>query len=176
MVELKRINFESKEFVGASGMKYVIELESLSVGRYEIYERLSLALAFGTDFIKTVFQTFKKIYDLATTGDSTLGALHKITETCHGQMLKLKDVNDNGQKDEFLFCTLFIDAGDEDRSAWDPALAEAKIKDWREYDVRDFFLLYRLGIECYANALDHTNDLRELPKKIQKKKAQGSSK
>jgi hypothetical protein len=78
-------------------------------------------------------------------GDSMLAALHKITETCYGQMSKLKDVGQGTQKNEFLFCTLFLNSKGENRSTWETALTEQKIKDWREHDVRDFFCFPDLG-------------------------------
>jgi len=164
-LKVKRIDFSSKEFIGKSGIVYRIEMEELSVGRYEMYERMALQLGFGVDF-KSLFASFSNIYKLATSGDSTLSALHKITELCQGQMVKMK--NSSQQKDEFLFCTLFMNTEDEDRSKWDMALAERKIEDWGEYDFRDFFLAARSSIEGYANALSHTEQLPPLPKEKKK--------
>jgi hypothetical protein len=158
---LKRIDIEKKEIVGKSGTVYRIELGHVSVGRYQIYERAATTLMFGSE-PGAIFKTFAEIYKTATTGDSTLAALHKITELSHGQMLKIKE--SSAIKDEFIFCSLFINAEDEDRSVWDINLAERKVADWSEYDPRDFFLLSRSGIEDYINALNHTETLPPLTK------------
>jgi len=165
---LKRIDFEAGHFKGLSGKTYFIELGAISTGRYAIYEQKAMEVGFGVDF-KSVFGSFATIYKQATTGDSTLQALHKITEICHSQMAKLKTAN--LPKDEFLFCSIFMNTEDEDRSKWDVDLAKAKIDDWAEYDARDFFLASRLGVEGYATAL---NLIEEIPK-VKKKNGKGHS-
>jgi len=157
---LKRIDFNAKELIGKTGTKYRIELDSISVGRYKQYEIKAMELGFGTNY-KGVFETLSAIHKAATTGDSTLAALHKITELAYGQMTKLKSGAE--YKDEFIFCTLFINAEDEDRSVWDMNLAERKIADWVEYDARDFFLCAFSGIEGYTNALARTEKIPSPP-------------
>lgn len=167
---LRRIDFSKKEFTGKSGTVYRIESDEISVGRFQIYERKALELGFGVDF-KALFESFSKVYKHATTGDSTLNALHQIAQVCLAQMQKMKEGNTHS--DDLMFCTLFCNAPDEDRTAWDVANAEAKCRDWAQYDMRDFFLLSRIGIEGYSNALHHTEQLPdyhpEPPKKVKKK-------
>lgn len=158
---LKRIDIAKKELTGKSGKVYRIELGNVSVGRYQIYERMATTLLFGTE-PAALFKTFAEIYKTATTGDSTLAALHKIAELSHGQMLKVKEATTI--KDEFVFCSLFINSEDEDRSQWDISLAERKVADWSEYDPRDFFLLSRSGIEDYVNVLSHIETLPPMTK------------
>lgn len=166
---LKVLNLDEKKFTGKSGKEYRIELDQISVGRYKIYERKAVELGFGVDF-KSIFSTFASIYKAATSGDSTLAALHNITELCHGQMSKMKE-STTEHRDEFIFCTLFINTEDEDRSTWDLPLAEAKIEDWSEYDARAFFLLARAGVTGYTNALSHTESLPKSQGAPPKKKA-----
>lgn len=162
--KLKRIDFDSKKVIGKSGIVYRIEAEHCSVGRFQQYEEKAVSLGFGTSF-KGIFETIAEIYKVATNGapgngDSNIAALHKIAELAYGQMTGIKDRTST--KDEFLFCTLFINADDEDRSTWNLDLAEKKVEDWVEYDSRDFFLCSLSGIEGYSAALAHTENLRSV--------------
>lgn len=156
MSEVKRIDFVNKMIIGKSGKEYKIELDQIPVGRYSIYERMAMELGFGISF-KDVFGSYAEIYKVLTEGDSAMKACHKGAMLCHGQMSKIKNRSDF--KDEFIFCSLFCNSKDEDRSTWTIDLAEEKIKDWAEYHSDDFFLLSHSGIEGYAKGLAHLETL-----------------
>lgn len=156
--EIKRIPFADKKFQGKSGTMYHIQLDDISTGRFQTYERLALKLAFGLDF-KSIFSQFAEIYKLGTSGDETLRALHAINMIAYQQMNKIRESGDDQYHDAILFCTIFCNSPGEDLSQWDMELAKTKMDDWVEYSHKDFFLLSRSGIEGYTNALAHLEQI-----------------
>lgn len=164
--EIKRIPFAEKKFTGKSGVVYSIQLDDVATGRFQIYERMALRLAFGLD-LKGIFGSFAEIYKLGTSGDETLKAIHSMNMIAYQQMNKIRDAGDDQFHDAILFCTIFCNAPGENLSKWDQDLAKQKMDDWIEYSHRDFFLLSRSGIEGYSSALAHLDQLQ--PPKFQDK-------
>lgn len=152
MGELKRIDFDKKEFV-ANGKTYYLQLDGLSVGRFRHYERFVQFATFGTDFM-SMFETLKQIFQAATSGVDVLKALKDIGDLSYNQMAVIKDRNEQQYSGILMMCTLFINRADENIADWDERIANEKIQDWVQegINVQDFFLLATSQIDGYRGA------------------------
>lgn len=149
MSELKRIDFEKKEFQ-ANGVIYYIQTPGISAGRFMHYERYSLLATFGTDFLAQ-FQTWKQLYDTLTTGNDLLKSHSTALTLAYNQMASIKDRMEQKYPDVLMLATLFMNRANEDLSQWDERTAKEKIADWIQegLDVQDFFLFAVSVIEGY---------------------------
>lgn len=152
MGELKRIDFDKKEF-RANGATYYIQLEGISVGRFMHFERFVQLATFGTDFM-AMFETLKQIFQAATSGVDVLKALKDIGDLSYNQMAVIKDRNELKFNNTLMLATLFINRADENLAEWDERLAMEKIKDWsvEGLAMNDFFLLAVRQIEGFRDA------------------------
>ena len=125
----------------ANGNRYII-MEYLSVGRDVRFKNTVPKMVFGTDFAG-IFESFAKIYTYATTGESPLAALHKISVLCMNQMDAVKSMRETGNDPVLELCALFINKEGEDHSTISDQQISDKIADWKAegLDSNDFFLL-----------------------------------
>lgn len=131
----------------ANGNDYIIR-SSLTVARFEEFEKLQARFGFGVDFAQ-LFANIRKAYDYlnASAPADAIVALHSIME---GIKFKVDD-----RENEILaVCSLFICRPDEDVRKYDPELNKDKINDWREegIDMQDFFLLASNSVQGFTPA------------------------
>jgi len=137
---LKKINFNEGKFE-ANGRMYYIQADSLSIERYIKYEEFAYNVALDQS-LEQVANTFTKIYEACTTGDSALQALHKSATLAYNQLKSIKEFSEKREPAVLWFDTLFINRANEDLKDWDPNLAAEKIADWKAegLDMHPFFL------------------------------------
>lgn len=164
--DLKRLELTQNSFE-ANGRKYIIH-PSLSVKRFEEFEKMQIEVSWGVDF-DTLFKKLKEVWEKLDKG--------KFAEASVVVWNLLKGISRLIEQREhplLLLCTLFICLEDEDRRDWDEATAKEKIQDWREEGiiVSDFFgLAFNLVqgfTDGYKQSLNHFSSLGKLePKKRQ---------
>lgn len=134
-METKRIDLESGHF-DANGHRYRVT-STLSVARFEEFERLQVHVGFGKDF-KTMYDRLKDAYDFMNKSKAADAAVivHNIINGI-AQNLEKRD------HPILQLCALFLNREDEDVSVFDPDLSKQKVDDWRKegYAVEDFFQL-----------------------------------
>lgn len=131
---LKRLDTNAKSFIGKSGAEYFIEM-SMNTERFKEFEKLTAHVGFGIDF-KGIFDKLKELYELLNKQKFADAAV-----MTHNLMHGIKKNLDNRAHPAMLLLTLFVNKKDEDRSVWTEDIAAAKVEDWVEYDVQDFFSL-----------------------------------
>lgn len=137
---MTRIDFKSKSFF-ANGNQYVI-VDHITVGRDVRYTNLVPKLAFGTDFAG-IFKTFSQIYEMATTGDSPLAALHNIATYAINAMDAVKNIGESGFPLYYELAAIFVNKVGENPNELTDQQIEEKIKDWALEGIprEDFFQL-----------------------------------
>lgn len=143
MTEIKqptRIDFTTGKFK-ANGHDYYIS-NVIPVGRDLIYTKLVPQLAFGTDFAG-IMGFARDIYNHATTGESPLGALHKIATSAINFMDAVKNIGENGYPLYYHMAAIFINRVGEDPTILTEEMINEKIQDWEKEGIprEDFFLL-----------------------------------
>ena len=120
----------------ANGQKYVIR-HSLTISRYEEFEKLQIRVGYGVDFA-VLFGNMRKVYDLMNGGKIADAAV-----TLYNTMENVAQHMDGRENEVLLLCTLFICRPDEDTAIYDEALAKEKIEDWKleGIDIKFFFRL-----------------------------------
>ena len=130
----KLIQVDPKEgSLMANGTKYYVE-SALSVDRWKVKDAIEIELGLGVSFNET-FTKLKEVYELLNKmrlADATV----KIYDLMNGlSNLEKRHVP------ILMYCTLFINAEDEDRRYWSIDLANKKIKDWNEEGIDMSFFL-----------------------------------
>lgn len=131
---VKRIEKEAS--FTANGHEYYIDT-TLSISRFEEYEKLSVWFAFGMEY-DALFKNIKEAYGLLNESrpmDAGI-VLHNIM---NGILVK----SEKKQLPILLLCALFINRKDEDVKVYDKALMNEKIEDWKKEGLvmEDFFAL-----------------------------------
>ena len=118
----------------ANEVQYTVTT-SLTVGRFEEYEKLQHHVGFGVDFF-TMFNTLSAVYELLNKQKFADSAV-KIHNTINGVSQKLE----NRQHPALLLCSLFMNRDGEDLTRWSDEEAIRKIEDWKKegFDIQDFF-------------------------------------
>jgi hypothetical protein len=132
---LKKVDTTANSFE-ANGKKYLIH-GSLSVKRFEEFEKLQVQVGFGADF-QSLYSTLEKAYaNMNQMKVMDAGVL--IHNTLQGVSRK----TDGRSHPVMLLCTLFIAREGENLAEWTETDAVEKIDDWKKegIDVSFFFSL-----------------------------------
>lgn len=127
----KKINFDTGEVIGKSGKLYTVRT-SLSVERYSLFQIYEKELAYGLT-LPGLNDKLKKVYELINKQKFADSAV-MIYDIMRG-VVKLGE----RQSAIMKICCLYINAEDEDEGKINQDMIDAKIRDWSEYDVTDFF-------------------------------------
>ncbi len=154
----KRIPLDANSFE-AGGKTFIIH-GSLNIERYTILQDLEVRSAYGADFVQ-LHRAFLKWVDLKN-AKKDHDADHMMRNTFEGVLRKV-----NKQYDPLLLiCTLFMCEKDEDRTQWDEANANEKIKLWSEegYPTEDFLRWgLRFSRHYQRGFLEDSLDILESP-------------
>lgn len=157
MPELKRIDFEQGTFVGISGKTYFIE-SSLSVARYAEFQIYEKEMAYGLT-MKGLFEKLKALFEMQNKMKFAESAV-MLNDLMRG-IAKIQE----RQPSVLKICTLYMNLENEDRAVINQDMIDAKIKDWADIDVRDFFAHAIRSvnglIEIYASVSQSISDLAE---------------
>lgn len=152
---LKRIDFEAGKITGKSGKVYMIE-SSLSVERYVHFQLYEKEMAYGLT-VKGLFDNLKALYELNNKMKFADMAV-KLNDLMRG-VVKIQE----RQPAILKICALYINEEGEDRSTCKQDMIDAKVKDWAEYDIRDFFAVAMRSvhglIEIYLNVTQSISGL-----------------
>lgn len=158
MKELKHLDFNEKSFI-ANGIKYSWS-GSLSLARWQEFEKLQPRLGFGKDF-ETILKNLNTSIDLANKGKG-IEAWNIIINIKSGISYKLENRLDTA----LHIAGLFINREDEDVTKVDEVLFKEKINDWTKegFDAMDFFSLASNLVGGFVQALQETslNTLEEI--------------
>lgn len=161
MREIKKLDFKEKSFI-ANGIKYTWD-GSLTLARWQEFEKLQPRLGFGKDF-ETILKNINLSIDLANKGKG-IEAWNIIINIKEGISHKLENRLDTA----LHISALFINREDEDITKVDEALFNEKIKDWTKegFDAMDFFSLASNLVGGFVDALHETsiNTLEEMQSK-----------
>lgn len=134
MINTKKFDPKCKEFI-ANGNKYFVN-STLSIARYEEYEKLQPRLAYGIDF-ENLFKLQKQQYQMLNDRKFADAAV-----ISHNIMSGIKDLMDGTRENPaLLMCALAIVGENEDPGKFDEQTQLAKINDWRKegFAMEDFF-------------------------------------
>lgn len=165
MNEPKKITPQTETFE-ANGKKYFIA-KSVSIERYEQYEKIQPLLTFGVDF-KSVFANVRKAWDYLDAGKRNDAAV-----VLHNIMSAIAEI----EKEErvhpgLLIAALFINREGEDVARYDKNICLEKINDWRAegYDMDSFFLLALNSIQGFKKTyIEYLNQLKNENSPIKEK-------
>jgi len=139
----------------ANGKTYYLQT-TLSMGRYQHFKRMEVEMGFNLNF-RTIADKLIGAYNAAN--DSRFAdTVVALKQTLDGITL----FNENRYGIAQYVSTLFINTLEEDKSKWDKALAESKLKDWENIDS-GFFLSFAL-----AQVRSFPEKLEEITRMIQK--------
>ena len=118
----------------ANGKKYIIR-PSLTIARFEEFEKIEVNVTFGTSF-QTLFGNLRKAWDYLNSNEPANASV-----TLYNTMIGIKDKLEERENPMLMLCALFICTEEEDVSKYDPAICRAKIADWRDEGIamKDFF-------------------------------------
>jgi hypothetical protein len=139
---LKRIDFQTGEFT-ANGTLYRIE-GALTIERYAELQILEKELGYGMNF-KTMYERLEKLYKLINATKFADAAV-LLNDVMRG-IAKVQEREPTVLK----ICALFINADNEDRTAFSQPLIDKKISDWKAegIDMRDFFMVASNSVSGY---------------------------
>jgi hypothetical protein len=127
----KRIDFETGQLTGRSGKKYQTE-SSLSVERFTQFQVFEKELAYGLS-LKGLAEKLQKLMNLVDKMKFAQAAI-LISDLQRG-VSKLYE----RQPVIMKIAALYINSEDEDRGVFNQDIIDAKLRDWADYDIRDFF-------------------------------------
>lgn len=133
-MELRRIDFNKPAIKGVSGKEYKLT-SSLNVTRWQEFEKLQNHVGWGLDF-SGMMARLKETYELLNKQKFADAAVH-----IHNTMNGIAKSLENRYHPGLLMCTLFVVYEGEDLTTWSEQDATAKIEDWKDYEVADFFSL-----------------------------------
>lgn len=108
----------------ANGKEYIIR-QSLTIERFEEFEKLQIQVGYGVDF-RGMFGNLRKAYDyLNASQPADAGVL--LYNTMNG----VKNEIDGRENEVLQLCALFICTENEDLTIFDENLMKAKIDDWK---------------------------------------------
>lgn len=156
--EPKKITPETTEFE-ANGKKYYVA-KSVSIARYEEYEKIQPLLTFGVDF-KSIFKNIRKAWDYLNDPKGRNDA----AVVLHNLMSAITEIEKEDRAEPgLLICALFINREGEDVAVYDKQIALDKINDWRKegYDIDSFFLLALNSIAGFRQTyVEYINQLSQ---------------
>lgn len=147
---LRKLPYTSKKFE-AGGHTYFVE-DNLSIERYKHFQKMEIELGFTGRFSKFI-ESIKEAYEHLNNS--------KIADASVLLMKILEGAIAIDEKTPIALwvATLFINRSDEDRTAWNQALAETKLNDWADIET-DFFLIIALSrVESFNKNLKEISDL-----------------
>lgn len=155
---MKRIDFEKSTFI-AKGNEYFFS-DTLSVERYEQFEKLQILLGYNLDY-ETMYQQLLELY-----GELNKTQFVKASVITYNLLDATKRKVDNKLHPALQMCALFCNTKDEDAGRFDAKLMESKIKDWREegYAMVDFFTLAANLVKGFVT--NYTADLQDSLKEV----------
>lgn len=129
-------NVDLLDEFNANGKRYVIRT-SLTINRFEQFEKLQVEAGYGTDFI-TIFNNIKKAYLCLNENRPMDGGV-----ILHNIMSGIKDKLDERTHPILDICCLFICREGEDITEFSPELNKLKIADWAKEGIamESFFTL-----------------------------------
>lgn len=139
------LDWENRLIVGRTGQKYKISPETISFGRWPLYELWSTLITVGMDnitFTEKINECRKLAHNIKVSGD-----LIKLANNLDdfGDRINRQQELGRNQLTEFfsIFCIKIDDNGNiiEDVGDLKEDLIREKYNDWKEIDSRDFFLL-----------------------------------
>ena len=149
--ELKKLPQDCRKFT-ANGETYTVQ-DSLSVIRFQYYEKYSINFGFGRTF-ESLSAAIDKIIELFNKSKSVdaFSMLVNIRDAIGKDM-------DKRSHAAFYLCALFISAKDEDLTTWNEQMAEKKIADWNTegIDANSFFLLAVSLVNGFMENLEATS-------------------
>ena len=156
-----------KEFT-ANKQLYIVR-RSLSVARFEAFERLQVEVGFGVDF-GNLYANVAKVYDYINTVK-----LADASVACRNVLDGVKTNLQDRENPMLKLCALFICRPGEDISTYDEILAAQKIDDWRKEGIEmNTLFTYALNLVngftvVYKEASQDISALRNEVKKGNKK-------
>lgn len=130
---LEKIDFQKRRFKGVE-KEYLIG-GSISVGRYQFFEKFQLEMAYGGDVV-AMHKTLNDVFELLNKGKQADAAVR-----IHNQNEQIGRIGWRREHPVLRICTLFCYSPGEDLSVWSEEQAIAKIEDWKNIDIADFFTL-----------------------------------
>ncbi len=125
----------------ANGNDYVI-MDYITLGREPMFKNIVAKMAFGVDF-KSLFAVLREIHIAATTGESPIAQLNKVSVKSANLMEAIKNIQTDEREPYIELCALFINRVGENHSFITQQQINEKINDWKVegFDPNDFFLL-----------------------------------
>lgn len=164
----RSIQIDANSFTGKSGSTYII-YPSLSVKRFEIFERMQVELEHNTTLtafkseLSAAYGLFNqmKFADGSAKLNNLLNAVERITNNQPHPIL--------------MMCSLFICTPDEDQSRWTEAEAQEKIEDWADIDIAFFLACARLLAGRFTRNYDSDSPTYSLHKSEVDQEAKSSN-
>lgn len=162
VLEAKRIDIKSGVFE-ANGHIYKVQVDQITISRFEIYEKLALEIGISATF-EDLFNSVKSIYDKLTTCEIPMKGNHESSVIAMNLLHGLKKYGDGEPHQVLRFCTLFINREGEDLTKWDEHMAKDKITDWEKEGIAmaDFFLLATGAIRGFTSAFKAIDEIPNL--------------
>ena len=163
----------------ANGNRYVIRT-SLTVNRFEQFEKLQVRVGYGVDF-RQMFGNMRKAFDYLNESQPADAAI-----ILYNLMNGIKN-NIDGRDNEVLdLCCLFICREDEDVAEYNPELNKLKKEDWAKEGIAMesfFFLAFNLVngfIPVYqqvsASISEHLENVQNELRNVKPKRSTATSK
>ncbi len=129
-------NVSQLDEFNANGHKYIIRT-SLTVSRFEEFEKVQVRVGYGVDF-RGMFQNMRKAYDYLNESQLADAAI-----VLYNVMNGIKNELDGRENEVLDLCALFICREDEDVAVYDPQMNKRKIEDWKTEGIsmESFFTL-----------------------------------
>ena len=162
MAEVKHF-LESGVLTGRSGKEYKVT-DSITVGRWTELEKFQSEMYYGRTGHE-IFQSQKRVHELLNASKYADAVIEN-----WNTMNAIAKVTDKKKHSALMICALFINSSDEDLGRFNEDEAEAKIADWSEYDVNDFFLFAKMLLPKFTEDLDEISNSSTPPTKDEKKK------
>lgn len=145
-------NISKLDTFQANGVTYIVRT-SLTLGRFEEFEKLQIDVGYGASF-QEVFKNIRKAYDYLNEG-VPMDAGVILYNVMNGIKKNLQD-----RKNPILqLCALFIVTEDEDLTTFDPVLTNKKLADWKAegIEAQDFFSFAFNLVQGFTTALDEVS-------------------
>lgn len=120
----------------ANGKEYTIRT-SLTITRFEEFEKLQVYVGYGVDFLN-MFGNIKKAYSYMNNSKVADASV-----VLYNIMNGIKDQLEERENEVLMLCSLFITLPDEDLTVYDEELLKSKIDDWKKEGIsmESFFTL-----------------------------------
>lgn len=147
-MEARRIDFD-EGFFEANGHKYFMS-STLSIDRFQEFERLQVHVGFGKDF-ENMYNRLKDAYEYLNKGKIADGAV-----VIHNLINGVAQTLEKREHPVLEMCALFLNREGEDVAKYDADISAQKIADWKKdgYAIQDFFQLAFNYVRGYITAYE----------------------